>query len=139
MPSPPGFLKMLKESCEKNGALYISDEVQAGAGRTGKMWCIEHYGVEPDMITWGKGMGCDVPMAGLTMRKDLAAKVDDNSQPNTWAANAMTCVACMENIEILTENDQALIKRAAELGEEISEQLIEGQRIYNLSAIRGKD
>jgi 4-aminobutyrate aminotransferase len=139
VPAPPGFLAMLKKSCEKNGALYISDEVQAGAGRTGKMWCIEHYDVEPDMITWGKGMGSDVPMAGLTMRKDLAAKVDDYSQPNTWAANAMTCAACMTNIDILTENDGALIKRAGELGEEISQQLREGAKdIKFIGDVRGK-
>ncbi len=139
VPAPPGYLAMLKKSCEKVGALYISDEVQAGAGRTGKMWCIEHYDVEPDMITWGKGMGSDVPMAGLTMRKDLAAKVADLSQPNTWAANAALCAACMENIDILTENDRALIKRAAWLGEEISRQLNEGAKdIQFIGDVRGK-
>lgn len=139
VPTPPGYLAMVKKACEKHGALYISDEVQAGAGRTGKMWCIEHYDVEPDMITWGKGMGGDVPMAGLTLRKDLAAKIDDLSQPNTWAANAMNSAASMTNIDILTENDGALIKRAAELGEEISHQLREaGKDIQVIGDVRGK-
>lgn len=128
VPPPPEYLPMVKKACEKHGALYISDEVQAGAGRTGKMWCIEHSGVEPDMITWGKGMGGDMPMAGLTMRKDLAAKIDDHSQPNTFAGNAVTSVACMTNIDILTENDNALIKRAAMLGEEIKERISDGAK-----------
>lgn len=128
VPPPPEYLPMVKKACEKHGALYISDEVQAGAGRTGRMWCIEHSGVEPDMITWGKGMGGDMPMAGLTMRKDLAAKIDDHSQPNTFAGNAVTSVACMTNIEILTENDNALIKRAAALGEEIKDRLRDGAK-----------
>lgn len=128
VPPPPEYLPMVKKACEKHGALYISDEVQAGAGRTGKMWCIEHSGVEPDMITWGKGMGGDMPMAGLTIRKDLAALIDDHSQPNTFAGNAVTSVACMTNIDILTENDQALIKRAAVLGEEIKERIRDGAK-----------
>jgi 4-aminobutyrate aminotransferase len=90
------------------------------------MWCIEHTEVEPDMITWGKGMGGDMPVAGLTMRKDLAEKIADHSQPNTFAGNAVTSVACMTNIDILTENDYALIKRAAVLGEEIKNRIREG-------------
>ncbi len=71
----PDFFRKLKASCEKHGALFIVDEVQAGAGRSGKMWAIEHSGVEPDMLTFGKGMGGDVPMAGLAVRKDLAQKI----------------------------------------------------------------
>lgn len=139
VPTPPGYLAIVKKACEKHGALYISDEVQAGAGRTGKMWCIEHYGVEPDMVTWGKGMGGDVPMAGLSMRKDLAAKIDDYSQPNTWAANALSSVVSMTNIDILTENDAALIKRAGVLGEEVSHQLREGAKdIQVIGEVRGK-
>ena len=139
VPTPPGYLAIVKKACEKHGALYISDEVQAGAGRTGKMWCIEHYDVEPDMLTWGKGMGGDIPFAGLTIRKDLAAKITDNSQPNTFAGNAMTSAACMANIDILTENDGALIKRAAELGEEIRQQLSQGAKdIRIIGDVRGK-
>ena len=128
VPVPPEYFTIVKKACEKHGALYISDEVQAGAGRTGKMWCIEHTDVEPDMITWGKGMGGDMPVAGLTIRKDLAQKIDDHSQPNTFAGNAVTSAACMTNIDILTENDNALIKRAAILGEEIKNQLREGAK-----------
>jgi 4-aminobutyrate aminotransferase len=119
VPPPPGYLEIVKQACEKHGAFYISDEVQAGAGRTGKMWCIEHSDVEPDMITWGKGMGGDVPMGGLSIRKDLAQKIEDHSQPNTFAGNGVSSVACMTNIDILTENDYALIKRAGDLGEQI--------------------
>ncbi|MFW5640231.1 MAG: aspartate aminotransferase family protein [Thermodesulfobacteriota bacterium] len=123
---PAEYFQIVKKACEKHGALYISDEVQAGAGRTGKMWCIEHAGVEPDMLTWGKGMGGDMAMSGLTIRKDLAAQIDDYSQPNTFAGNAVAAAASMTNIDILTENDSALIKRAAELGEEIQSWLKEG-------------
>ena len=53
---PPGYMEILKKACEKHGALFIADEVQAGAGRSGKMWSIEYSDVAPDMLTWGKGM-----------------------------------------------------------------------------------
>lgn len=139
VPVPPEYFTIVKKACEKHGALYISDEVQAGAGRTGKMWCIEHTDVQPDMLTWGKGMGGDMPMAGLTIRKDLAAKIDDHSQPNTFAGNAVTAAACMANIDILTENDGALIKRAAVLGEEIKAQIKEGAKnIRVIGDVRGR-
>lgn len=128
LPPPPGYLEIVKEACEKHGALYISDEVQAGAGRTGKMWCIEHTEVQPDMVTWGKGMGGDVPMAGLSIRKDLAEQITDHSQPNTFAGNAVASAACIANIDILTENDSALIKRAGELGEDIKKLIVEATK-----------
>lgn len=81
------------------------------------------------MLTWGKGMGGDVPMAGLTIRKDLALQINDHSQPNTWAGNAVARAACLTNIEILTENDRALIKRAAELGQEINEMILNNHQL----------
>lgn len=80
------------------------------------------------MITWGKGMGGGMPVAGLTIRKDLAQKIDDRSQSNTFAGNAVTSAACMTNIDILTENDHALIERAAILGAEIKNQIREGAK-----------
>ncbi|NTU60228.1 MAG: aminotransferase class III-fold pyridoxal phosphate-dependent enzyme, partial [Deltaproteobacteria bacterium] len=126
VPPPPGYLEIVKAACEKHGALFIADEVQAGAGRTGKMWSIEHTSVVPDLLTWGKGMGGDLPSAGLTLRSDLAAKIDDHSQPNTWAGNAVTAAVTLENIAILTENDRELIQRAATLGEEVKGWLWEG-------------
>jgi 4-aminobutyrate aminotransferase len=138
VPTPPGYLEIVKKACEKHGALYISDEVQAGAGRTGKMWAVEHSSVEPDMVTWGKGMGGDMPMAGLSIRKDLAQKIDDHSQPNTFAGNAVASAACMANIDILTENDYALVKRAGELGTEIQHQIREGAKdIRVIGEVRG--
>ena len=125
---PPGYFPIIKEACEKHGALFIADEVQAGTGRSGKMWSIEHTGVKPDMLTWGKGMGGDMPMTGVTMRADLAEKIPEGSQPNTFAGNAVAATVAMTNIDILTENDHALIKRAGSLGEDIMERLRNGAK-----------
>ena len=128
VPPPPESLKILKEACEKHGALFVADEVQAGTGRTGKMWSIEHSGVVPDMMTWGKGMGGDMPMAGVTFREDLADKIAEGSQPNTFAGNALSAAACITNIDILTENNSDLINRAGQVGEETKARLLEGAK-----------
>ncbi len=117
----PEFLQRLRKACDQAGALLITDEVQAGAGRSGKMWSVEHSDVAPDMLTWGKGMGGDLPMAGLTMRRDLAQEITPMSQPGTFAANAVSAAVCMTNIDIITDPDLGLIARAGELGEETME------------------
>lgn len=123
---PPGYMEILKKACEKHGALFIADEVQAGAGRSGKMWSIEHYDVVPDMLTWGKGMGGDLPMAGLTFRADFADKLVEASQPGTFAGNALSSAVCMTNIDILTDKNYDLMGRAAQLGAEMKAKLQEG-------------
>ena len=63
---PEDFPRRLKEICEQHGILYVDDEVQAGIGRTGPVWAIEHYGVEPDLIVSGKSLGGGLPLAGVT-------------------------------------------------------------------------
>jgi len=115
----PDFLRLLRHACDKAGALLIVDEVQAGAGRTGKMWSVEHSGVKPDMLTFGKGMGGDLPMAGLAMRADLAKRIPSGSQPGTFAANALSAAVCLTNIELLQDPALDLINRAHLLGSEI--------------------
>lgn len=115
----PEFLRLLRSACDRSGALLIADEVQAGAGRTGKMWSIEHSGVKPDLLTFGKGMGGDLPMAGVAMRADLATHIPPGSQPGTFAANALSAAVCLTNIELLTDPKLGLIERAHVLGLEI--------------------
>ena len=135
---PKGWLKMIKEACEKHGALLVADEVQSGAGRTGKMWCIEHEGVEPDMLTWGKGMGGDLPSAGLSIRNDLAEKIAEASQPNTFAGNAVVAVTTIKNIEILSEHQFELVKRAGKIGEQIKDWIKKGaMKTRTIGDVRG--
>jgi 4-aminobutyrate aminotransferase len=136
---PPGWFEIIKQACEKHGALLVADEVQAGTGRTGKMWSIEHDGIEPDMLTWGKGMGGDLPNAGISIRKDLAQKIEESSQPNTFAGNALTAAVTLTNIEILSENDFELVKRAGLLGDKIQGWLKDGARdLRTIGEVRGR-
>jgi 4-aminobutyrate aminotransferase len=136
---PPGWFEIIKQACEKHGALLVADEVQAGAGRTGKMWSIEHDGIEPDMLTWGKGMGGDLPNAGVCIRKDLAQKIEESSQPNTFAGNALTAAVTLTNIEILSENEFELVKRAGLLGDKIQGWLKDGAKdLRTIGEVRGR-
>jgi len=118
VPPAPEFLQLLRQACDKSGALLIIDEVQCGAGRTGKMWAVEHTGVKPDMMTFGKGIGGDMPMAGLIMRSDLAAKIPDGSSPNTFAANAVASAVALTNIDLLQDPELDLPGRAQVLGDQ---------------------
>lgn len=123
VPPSPEFLQLLRKACDRSGALLIVDEVQAGAGRTGKMWAVEHSGVKPDMLTFGKGIGSDLPMAGLMMRADLAAAIPDGSVPNTFAANSLSAAVALTNIAILQDPQLDLLNRAHTLGLEAQERI----------------
>src|SRR5256714_843545 len=71
IPMPPEFVRALKEICERYGIVYVDDEVQAGCGRTGPVWAIEHTGIEPDLLVSGKTLGGGLPLAGVTGRAEL--------------------------------------------------------------------
>ena len=101
------------------------------------MWAVEHSGVKPDMLTFGKGIGGDMPMAGLVMRSDLAAKIPDGSQPNTFAANSISAAVALTNISILQDPRLDLVNRAHALGLEAQERI----RSFNspwIGEVRGR-
>jgi 4-aminobutyrate aminotransferase len=129
---PPEFFQIVKKAADKYGALYIADEVQSGAGRTGKMWAIEYTGVVPDLLTWGKGMGGDMPMAGLTFRADINHSLTEGSQPGTFAGNAVACAVCMANIDLITDPEMDLLSRTQMLGEEIRGRFQDAAKSLNI-------
>ncbi|TPG84542.1 aspartate aminotransferase family protein [Pseudomonas mandelii] len=137
VPPSPEFLQLLRKACDRSGTLLIVDEVQSGAGRTGKMWAVEHSGVKPDMLTFGKGIGSDLPMAGLIMRSDLAAAIPDGSMPNTFAANSLSAAVALTNISILQDSELDLLNRAHTLGLEAQER-IRGFNSPFVGEIRGR-
>ena len=116
VPPPPGFLDYLRKLCQRLGILFIADEIQVGLGRTGKMFAIEHYGIEPDMITMGKALGGDLPFSGVMSRKDIADTLLPMSHVLTAVGNNMSCAVACTNIDLLQDG---LIDRAAKLGDYI--------------------
>jgi 4-aminobutyrate aminotransferase / (S)-3-amino-2-methylpropionate transaminase / 5-aminovalerate transaminase len=118
---PEDFPRRLKEICEAHGILFVDDEVQAGVGRTGPVWAIEHYGVEPDLIVSGKSLGGGLPLAGVTGGSELMDSVHPGGLGGTFGGNPLACVAAAE---VLREvKSDSFRKRADELGTRIRARL----------------
>jgi 4-aminobutyrate aminotransferase len=136
---PPEYFQIIKRASERYGALYIADEVQSGAGRTGKMWGIEYADVIPDMLTWGKGLGGDLPMAGVTFKKEINKTLVEGSQPGTFAGNAVSCAVCLTNIDLITNNKDDLLGRTTQLGKEIRGKFKDASRtVKSIGEVRGR-
>jgi 4-aminobutyrate aminotransferase len=125
---PVEFMRALRDTCTKKGILLIADEVQAGAGRTGKMWAVEHFGIVPDMISWAKAVGGDMPLAGLTIHNRYYDKLPAASQVLTAAENAIANVVGLANLEILTDPKDDLLGRCEVVGAEMKTWLTAASR-----------
>jgi len=121
IPMPDDFPRRLKEVCSSHGILYVDDEVQAGVGRTGPVWAIEHYGVEPDLLVSGKSLGGGLPLAGVTGRSELMDSVAPGGLGGTFGGNPVACAAAAAVLEeVRTESFRA---HAEELGTRIRARL----------------
>ena len=121
IPMPDDFPRRLEEICEEHGILYVDDEVQSGAGRTGPVWAIEHYGVEPDLLVSGKSLGGGLPLAGVTGKVDVMDAVPPGGLGGTFGGNPLACAAAIAVLnEVRTPEFRA---RADELGARIRARL----------------
>ncbi len=120
---PPEYYKLIKELCDQYGWLFISDEVQTGLGRSGKMFAIDHWGVIPDIICLAKALSGGVAPIGATIGTAEAMDWEPGAHASTFGGNIVACVAAIEGLKILDE--QKLVKRAADLGERVMKRLKE--------------
>ena len=102
IPMPPEFVHALKELCAQHGILYVDDEVQSGCGRTGTMWAIEHFDVEPDLIASGKTLGGGLPLGGVTGRAELMDAVHPGGLGGTFGGNPVCCAAALAVLDELS-------------------------------------
>jgi 4-aminobutyrate aminotransferase / (S)-3-amino-2-methylpropionate transaminase / 5-aminovalerate transaminase len=131
IPVPDELPRQLMELCEQHGILYVDDEVQSGMGRTGPVWAIEHYGVEPDLLVSGKSIGGGLPLAGVTGKAEVMDAVPPGGLGGTFGGNPLACAAA---IAVLNEvGSDAFRARAEELGSRIRARL-EG---LNAGEVRG--
>jgi len=96
------FLPRLREICDRHGILLVADEVQSGAGRTGKMWAIEHWGVEPDILLTAKGIASGMPIAGM-IAKDELMTWGPGTHGSTYGGNPVACAALIETVRLLED------------------------------------
>ncbi len=132
--SPPGFLKALRALCDRHGILLVADEVQSGMGRTGKMFAVEHWGVEPDIVCLAKGIASGMPLGAIIAR----AQVMDwppGSHASTFGGNPVSCRASLATLELL---EAGYIANAAERGEQLRRGLLALQpHAPELGEVRG--
>ena len=103
IPAPQAFLEGLVERCRAHGILFIADEVQSGFGRTGKMFAVEHYGIEPDIICMAKGIASGFPFSALGTRRELDDQWPKGSHGGTYGGNPIGCAAALATIEVMSE------------------------------------
>ncbi len=108
------FLPRLREICDRHGILLIADEVQSGAGRTGRMWAIEHWGVEPDILLTAKGIASGMPIGAMVAKEEVMSWTP-GAHGSTYGGNPVALAALLETIDLLEEG---LVVNAAERGEQ---------------------
>src|SRR5437762_3545500 len=133
---PDGFLAGLRELCDRHGILLIFDEVQAGIGRTGKMFASQHWGVKPDIITLAKGIGSGLPIGLAVGSKEIMDKWSPGSHANTFGGNPLCCAAALATLD-LVKNGYA--DNAARIGQRMMEQMAVLAKKYELIGdVRGR-
>lgn len=119
--APVEYMQKLRQWCDSNKALLICDEVQAGFGRTGTMWGFEHYGIVPDLSTWGKGISSSLPIAAVAGRADVMDAYRPGSMSSTHSGNPVCCAAALASLEVIL--DEGLVEKARLRGEQLHTRL----------------
>ena len=127
---PKEFFSVLRDICNKHGIVLISDEVQTGIGRTGKMFAIEHFDVEPDLITTAKSLGGGMPIAGVTGRAEIMDAALPGGLGSTFAGNPASCAAALASIEAIEKD--GLLARSSAIGKRFEERVKGWQKKWSL-------
>lgn len=134
---PPDFFKEIRRICDDHGIYLIIDEIQTGFARTGKMWAIEHYGVEPDLMTMAKAIASGLPLSAVVARDELMRDIYPGSLGGTYGGNPIACATALKVIEIIER--ERIVDRAAEMGRKLSRRLDEMMQSYEvIGDVRGK-
>jgi 4-aminobutyrate aminotransferase/(S)-3-amino-2-methylpropionate transaminase len=119
IPMTPDFPRRLQELLDQHGILYVNDEVQSGCGRTGPVWAIENYDVQPDLLVSGKTLGGGLPLAAVTGRAELMDAVPPGGLGGTFGGNPLSCAAAMAILDSLAGQRP----RAEQIGSRLRERL----------------
>jgi len=115
VPAPPEYMEGLRAICDREGILLVVDEVQTGFGRTGRMFAIEHYDVEPDLITVAKSMAAGLPLSGVVGKSEIMDSLWDNAVGGTYVGNPVALAAAVAVLDVFVE--EGLVERAQRIGE----------------------
>jgi 4-aminobutyrate aminotransferase/(S)-3-amino-2-methylpropionate transaminase len=117
--APPELMRALRALCDEHGIVLVADEVQTGFGRTGRMFAMEHYDVEPDLICTAKSLAGGFPLSGVIGRAEIMDKPEPGGLGGTYAGNPLSCVAALAVLDVFEEEN--LLRRADEIGGRIKD------------------
>jgi len=135
---PVEYAQKLEAFCRQHDAVLIMDEVQSGFGRTGKMFCFEHYGIRPDLIACGKGITSSLPLSAVIGRRDIMNLYAPGSMTSTHSASPLPVVSAVANLKVLL--GEGIVEHAAAMGEILMPELARIQRKHPeaLGCVQGK-
>ena len=124
--APPEFLAGVRKLCDDNGIVLVVDEVQTGYGRTGKLWGIENYDVEPDLMCVAKSIAAGLPLSGVLGRAEIMDAPGDSAIGGTYVGNPVAQAAALAVLDVF--EDDGLVERAAQIGDTIRERMLGWQQ-----------
>lgn len=133
---PKEYLQLLQSFCRENGVLFILDEVQSNFGRTGCMYAFESYGIEPDIVCLGKGLGNGVPVSAAVGRGDVFASLKFGEGSDTWSANPLACAAVLATLDEFEGSD--VLENARRLSEQFVAGLNRLKETGLIARVRGE-
>ena len=135
--APDGFLQEVRKLCDEKGILLIFDEIQAGLGRTGRLWACDHWNTVPDILCLAKGIAGGVPMGATVVRPDILSSMGKGEHSSTFGGNPISCAAGTAALKALTED--GLIENSEKMGKMFREGLEKLKEKHNIiREIRGK-
>src|SRR5207244_12722964 len=136
VPAPREFLQGLRRICDQNGILLVADEVQCGAGRTGKWWAIEHTGVQPDIVTIAKGIASGMPL-GVTLTKAEIMDWVPGSHASTFGGNPVAVAAALATLDVIEK--EHLIENSARVGDHMMKRMADWpKKLKPVGDVRGR-
>ncbi len=134
--APPEFVEGVRRICDDNGIVLVIDEVQTGYGRTGKMWGIEHYDVEPDLMTIAKSIAAGLPLSGVIGKAEIMDAPGDSAIGGTYVGNPVAQAAALAVLDVF--EDESLVERAGQIGETIRSRMQAWQQRWDaIGDVRG--
>jgi 4-aminobutyrate aminotransferase / (S)-3-amino-2-methylpropionate transaminase / 5-aminovalerate transaminase len=134
--APREFLEGVRRLCDEHGIVMVVDEVQTGFGRTGKLFAIEHYDIEPDLITVAKSIAMGLPLSGVIGKREIMDAPPDSAIGGTYVGNPVAQAAAMAVLDVIAEED--LCARATVLGDQMRERMrVWQQRYPEVGDVRG--
>jgi 4-aminobutyrate aminotransferase/(S)-3-amino-2-methylpropionate transaminase len=136
LPAPPEFVRGLRRICDDNGIVFVADEVQTGFGRTGRMFAMEHFDVEPDLVVVAKSIAAGLPLSGVLGRAEVMDAPHEAAVGGTYVGNPVAQAAALAVLDVFEE--ESLVERAETIGEVIRTRMLGWQETFTrIGDVRG--